>query len=386
MRITIVTGPFQPTPPAPCGAVERRWTQAAGSFVKLGHTTTVISRKHEMHRDREEVEGVRHIRVRGATRTNRTIPDLFKDLIYSLRVWHVLPDADILVTNVFWLPALLSVFSKSRKGKIVVNVARFPKRQIRLYGRCARLLAVSSAIGDSIIEQCPDLAPLVHVIVNPVNTRIFTPPDTPRRQKAHRTILYTGRIHPEKGLHLLIDAFRELHQQFPNLRLKLLGQQMTSHGGGGEKFIQQLKQQSAELPVEFAPPLFDIRALAEELRNADYYCYPSMAYYGEACPVAPLEAMATGLAPIVSDLPQFNDYVEDGRNGLIFHRNAPNAPHLLADQLRKQIVDDALAARMGRAAYERAQTQGNLEVAQRYIDDFQTLLSDSPVSPVRDNG
>ena len=102
MKITIVTGPFQPTPPAPCGAVERRWSQIAECFVQLGHETTVISRQHEMHKNNEVVNGVTHVRVKGVTRANRTSVDLFKDLIYSLRVYRQLPQADILVTNVFW--------------------------------------------------------------------------------------------------------------------------------------------------------------------------------------------------------------------------------------------------------------------------------------------
>lgn len=383
MKITIVTGPFHPTPPAPCGAVERRWTQSAECFVKLGHETTIISRQHEMHNDNEVVEGVKHVRVKGVTRTNGTVSDLVKDFIYSVRVFRMLPEADILVTNVFWLPVLISMFSSGKCGKVVVNVARFPKQQMRLYRRCARLLAVSSAISDSIIEQFPRAESFVRVIVNPVNTDVFTPPEQPRRTKQERTILYTGRVHPEKGLHLLIDAFAELHKEFPHLKLKLLGQQETKHGGGGKTYIDKLKKQAGELPVEFAEPLFDIHKLAAEIQKADYYCYPSMAYYGEACPVAPLEAMATGLSPVVSDLPQFDDYIEDGHNGYIFKRLEENASSLLAEKLRLQITDDARADAMGQAAYERAKAQGTMEVAKRYLEDFEEILRDIPFDMAR---
>lgn len=375
MKITIVTGPFQPTPPAPCGAVERRWSQIAECFVQLGHETTVISRQHEMHKNNEVVNGVTHVRVKGVTRANRTSVDLFKDLIYSLRVYRQLPQADILVTNVFWLPVLISLLCRSNRGAVVVNVARFPKQQMRLYRRCARLLAVSTAIRDGIVEQYPNAESFVRVIINPVNTKVFTPPVQPRRCGETQTILYTGRIHPEKGLNLLIEAFRELYADYPNLRLKLMGQQLTAHGGGGEAYINQLKSLCKDLPVEFAQPVFDIHSLADELRKADYYCYPSLAFLGEACPVAPLEAMATGLAPVTSDLPQFDDYLTHGETGLIFERNAKNASHLLAECLRKQISDNAMADRMGQAAYERAQQQSNMRVAQRYLDDFETVLS-----------
>lgn len=378
MKITIVTGPFQPTPPAPCGAVERLWVDLAEEMAAAGHQVTLISREHEDLAKEQVVNGVKHFRFGKVTRTRHIWVDLLKDLYHSARQIPHLPDADVIVTNAFWLPVLLSILPSSRRGKIHVGVNRFPKRQMWLYGRCARLCAVSTAIKDSILEQFPRGEPMVTMISNPVNTKVFTPPQTPRRQSDERTILYTGRIHPEKGVHILIEAFRELSPQYPRLKLRLLGQQRVDQGGGGPEFVNKLKAKTEGLPIEFCEPIFDTAALAAELQRADYYCYPSVSYRGEACPVAPLEAMATGLSPIVSDLPQFLDYIKEGETGFIFDRNGEEAPARLAARLKQQLDDDELTDRMGAAALEMSKNFSNQAIAERYLHDFELLTPDVP--------
>src|SRR2546429_971559 len=62
MRITIVTGPFYPVPPAPCGAVERLWRDLAERFAGLGHQVTVLCRHWPGQNKDETVAGVRYVR------------------------------------------------------------------------------------------------------------------------------------------------------------------------------------------------------------------------------------------------------------------------------------------------------------------------------------
>src|SRR2546430_15386472 len=108
MRITIVGGPFLPMPPAPCGAVERVWHGLAEEFVRRGHVVTVLCRGHPSQKADETVNGVRYVRRMSFTSGGRTGLNLLKDLVYSIRMAGLLPRADILITNVFWLPALAS--------------------------------------------------------------------------------------------------------------------------------------------------------------------------------------------------------------------------------------------------------------------------------------
>ena len=378
MRITIVMGPFLPMPPAPCGAVEMVWHGLAEQFVRQGHTVTVLCRAGDGQGEDETIAGVRYIRRPSYTSGRWIYPNIVKDLLYSARMFRLLPEADILVTNVFWLP-ILAAWWKHSAGKVVMNIQRVPKGQMWLYKRVPRLAAVSSAIRDSIVRECPSLASQVRVIPNPVELGVFSPPEGGRaftpRPGEQRTIVYTGRVHPEKGLHVLVDAFSRLHDRHPDLRLRIIGPWRVEKGGGGEEYVRRLKDAAANRPVVFDEPIYERRALAAALREGSYYCYPTLAEQGEAQPVAPMEAMATGMAPVVSAIPQFSDYLTNGENGFVFDHRADQPAVALAEALARLIDDPQAAARMGRRAAEGALSFGYPAVASMYLRDFQSLAS-----------
>lgn len=80
---------------------------------------------------------MRHLRVRGYDAPKSKILWRLLDLRYALRVLPVLPDADILVTNAIWLPAMVR---SPRYGALYVHMGRYPKRQTRLlYHHAARI-------------------------------------------------------------------------------------------------------------------------------------------------------------------------------------------------------------------------------------------------------
>src|SRR5450432_138641 len=130
MRITIVTGAFFPVPPLLGGAVEKVWFALGQEFARLGHEVVHISRAHPHLAAREEIAGVQHRRVRGFSQPRSIVRLKLFDLVYSLGVRRVLPPADILVTNTFWLPLLVR---GTKRGLLYVHVQRGPKGQMRYY-------------------------------------------------------------------------------------------------------------------------------------------------------------------------------------------------------------------------------------------------------------
>lgn len=373
MRITVVTGPFLPLPPAPAGAVERIWHDLGREFARRGHQVTFVSRAWPGENQDESVDGVRYLRRMTPRRTGRIGLDLAKDLHYSMRIAGLLPPADILVTNVFCLPIFAPLRRKT--GRLVINVQRYPKHQLRLYPGAARFAVVSAAVRDAIAEQIPSALPITRVIPNPIDLSAFTPPLVARSHQGEQTILYTGRVHPEKGLHVLIEAFALLATDFPLLRLRIVGPTRIDQGGGGPAYVRQLRSRAGEMPVRLDEPIYERKRLAEALRAAHFYCYPSLAERGETFGVAPLEAMATGLAPVVSDLACFRDFLEPDRNGYVFdHRTASPATSLAAT-LRKLLSDPLRAAAAGQQAAARALDFSCAAVAAQYLDDFESLMA-----------
>jgi glycosyltransferase involved in cell wall biosynthesis len=199
MKITIVLGAFFPVPPLLGGAVEKVWFALGQEFARQGHEVVQISRTHPDLPAGEEIAGVRHLRVGGYAQPSSLFWLKWLDLLYSRRVRRILPPADILVTNTFWLPLL--VRGKER-GLVYVHVQRGPKGQMRWYGHVARLCAVSRAIAEQIVAEAPQLRDKVRVIPNALPFRIDSTPSEGRA----RTILHVGRLHPQKGIELFLRA------------------------------------------------------------------------------------------------------------------------------------------------------------------------------------
>ncbi len=372
MKITIVTGAFFPVPPILGGAVEKVWFALGQEFARRGHKVTHISRAHPELPAAEEIAGVQHRRVRGSAQPRSVVRLKLLDLFYSLRVRRVLPAADILVTNTFWLPLLVR---GTDPGLVYVHVQRGPKGQMRWYAHVARLCAVSRAIADDIVAEAPQLREKVRVLPNALPFPIERTPSATRG----KTLLFVGRVHPEKGIELFLRALAELPPRaLDGWKVKIVGPHETGLGGGGEEFLRAMQSLGAKSGalLEWVGKIFDPTALAAQYRGARLFIYPSIAETGEALPVAPLEAMAHGCAPIVSGLACFRDYIADNVNGFVFDHRAPEPAKALAARLVEvlQLPADRVR-RIGEAAQATAAEFSVENVASRYLEDFESLLT-----------
>jgi glycosyltransferase involved in cell wall biosynthesis len=362
-----------PVPTLRGGAVPRMWQGLAEQFSRAGHEVTIFARAFAGQPERETIAGVRYLRWGGFQQSLSVRKDLLKDLAYALRAVRRLPPADILVTNDFWLP----VFAARRRsaGRVVVNANRFPKGQFWLYNKSVRIAAASSSVRDAIAAQCPALAGRTRVFPNPIDTSVFKPAPARSADSGPKTLLFVGRVHPEKGVHLLVEVFQVLHPQRPDWRLRLVGPVATAQGGGGDAYLKRLQQLAAGGPVEFCEPIYDLAQLADTYRAADLFCYPSIAEQGESFGVAPLEAMACGIAPVVSALACFRDFINADENGLVFDHRADRPIVALSDQLLAATGDDVLRAKMATHAAQTARRFSHETVAADYLTDFATLLA-----------
>ena len=376
MKITIVLGAFFPVPPTMGGGVEKVWFTLAPEFAKRGHEVVMVSRKMPQLPREETIEGVKHLRVAGFDTPRSLIWLKFLDLIYSIRVMSILPPADIIVTNTFWLPILLH---DSSRGKIYVHVGRYPKGQMRFYRRATRLQAPSHAIAEQISKEAPQLASKVASIPYPITTIAESAPPIRERDK---TILFVGRIHPEKGVHLLVDALVNGAQSaFSDWELMIVGPAETKLGGGGEAYLASLQRsaEKAKEKINFAGAIFDPAKLAAAYRNARLFVYPSLSERGESFGLAPLEAMAHGCAGLVSNLDCFKDFIQDNETGFVFDHHAQPAAETLRAKIDNVMSDETLLARVAAAGYEKSAEYSPERIADQFLKDFNSLIRNSDV-------
>jgi glycosyltransferase involved in cell wall biosynthesis len=376
MKITIVLGAFLPVPPVMGGAIEKSWLALAQEFVCRKHDVTIISRALPQFARHEIVDGVRHHRLRGFNAPRSLLWLKILDLLYSLRVRRILPAADILVTNTFWLPLLIG---DSSRGRIYVHVGRYPKGQMRLYRRAARLQTPSSDVAHAIKGEAPSSAHKVIAIPYPRPQIISAGPPPPLEARA-KIVLYVGRVHPEKGVHVLVEAFARLRGgEFADWKLIIVGSTDSREGGGGESYLRQLRQSGAVARgrVVFRGPIFDSAVLEEEFRAARIFAYPSLAARGETFGLAPLEAMTHGCAVLVSNLGCFHDFVLPNETGFVFEGGAPNPADSLVAVFRDALSDPVRLKRIARAGQLKSEEFSPARVADRFLIDFENLISDA---------
>lgn len=368
LRITILQGAFFPVPPVRGGAVEKIWCGLAESFARAGHHVTHLSRAVPELPAKEERDGVRHLRVAGYDQPPGTLMLKWRDLLYTRRALALAPTADILVTNTFWSP----VFARRHQGAIYVSVERRPKGQMRLYRRAARLRACSQTVADAIIAEAPGLAARVRVIPNPLPFATSEP--VPARTGAKR-FLFVGRIHPAKGVELLLQAFalaKDSGALPDTARLELVGPADAGRGGGGETWWRGVLARYPRPDIHWAGPVYDAPTLDAHYRAASVFVYPSLDALGEAMPIAPLEAMAWGCIPVVSDLACFRDYLVPGQNGFMFTHDSDARVMLLVSALAHASRPGAESLRP--VAAQVRQSHALPTIGARFTEDFYSLV------------
>ena len=377
MQITIIQGAFLPVPPLRGGAVEKLWFELGKQFNKQGHSVCHVSRKFNGLANQEMIEGVSHLRVKGYDTPANGLHLKSLDLLYSLRALAILPPADILITNTFWMP-ILAGWSQRRFGRIMVSVERMPKGQMRMYGLAACLRAPSNIVGQAITREVPRLASRIRTIPNPLP---FIPPSLPTAER-ELVILYCGRLHPEKGIELLIQAFsRSCARGLSGWTLRLVGPADIAAGGGGQSWLQALLRspEAAGLPIEWLGPKYDQQQLQHQYMQAAIFVYPSLAEKGETFGLAPLEAMACGAVPIVSDLACFRDFISPGVNGLVFNHRVADPAAQLAQEILTIASDPHRRCAMAEAALAVRHSHHPATIAHLFLDFFDELIQQRPL-------
>ncbi len=173
-------------------------------------------------------------------------------------------------------------------------------------------------------------------------------------------VIFTGRLHPQKNLDVLLDIWPDLTAR--------TGASLVLIGDGSER--PRLEQKARALGVArhvaFLGPQADP---AEWLRGADVFVLPSVA---EGMSNSLLEAMATGLPCLASAIGGNTDLIEPERDGLLI---PPDDRDGWRAALLRVLEDPDQAQRLGAAARRRVETEFALPVVvDRYLSLYRRLL------------
>jgi glycosyltransferase involved in cell wall biosynthesis len=140
-------------------------------------------------------------------------------------------------------------------------------------------------------------------------------------------------LRPEKDLSTLIDAFAQVRDAAPGMRLLIVGS-----GPMRESLEARASEQALGDQCLFEDAASDVRVW---LREMDIFVLPSLS---EAFSNSLMEAMACGLAVVASNVGGNPELVTEGENGLLFRAGDARD---LAKQLRLLVGQDDLRLGLG---------------------------------------
>lgn len=219
--------------------------------------------------------------------TNLLIGGVIPQMASNADVWVMLQGDDI----------FLDSLSVSHRAQAV-------ERMRRLVGSAKGFICHSQAYAQSMQSLLGIPESKMHVVPLGVATEDFT--DRAATGSEHRNddslirLGYLARMAPEKGLHLLVDAFIELrrHSKFSNVRLSMAGWMGPQHAGYWKEQQAKLHRAGLDGQWSYAGTVNRAEKVAF-LESLDLFCVPTT--YADPKGIFLLEAVASGLPYVMPE-------------------------------------------------------------------------------------
>ncbi len=179
-------------------------------------------------------------------------------------------------------------------------------------------------------EKLPDAGPLIKA--------------HPELASWERTILYFSRVHPKKGLDLLLDAFISIAPEMPGAGLLIAG--IAQDGRYEQELRERIGSSGLDERVVFITELVG-PAARSVFRKADIFVLPS---HQEGFSMAILEAMALGLPVLITDRCHLPGVETEWKAGLVVPDELEAITRGLAKLMRCSRQELCMMGDRGRAA------------------------------------
>jgi glycosyltransferase involved in cell wall biosynthesis len=304
--------------------------------------------------------------------------------------------------NYFWYGLQVAKDVRSQRCDVVhiINFSQLapiiralnPKIKIVLHMHCEwltqlnrtlierRLKVVDSVVGCSeyiterIRRRFPKFSGLYQTVYNGTDVVHFIARDSsaPSRGNHSKRVLFVGRVSPEKGLHLLVDAFQKVVEHHPDAQLEIVGPReqlsleslvalsddpMVSglasfyEGSSPTNYFTRLTEQLEALKIEdqvsFAGPLRHGEVI-NRYRDAAVVVNPS---FSESFGMSLVEAMSCQVPVVATRVGGMQEIAEGSEVGLLVE---PGDAQALADAIIRLLSNEGLRRSIGKAGRQRA--------------------------------
>jgi glycogen(starch) synthase len=198
-----------------------------------------------------------------------------------------------------------------------------------------RVIACSDYMRREICQTFSVPDDKVRVIPNGISPSWF---EVERNPQKDPLVLYVGRLVPEKGAHVLVEAMSDIALEFPSVKLVVAG------SGPMEGDLRRRIWESGLGRVVDLPGHLGDEALKDLYARAWVACFPS-SY--EPFGIVALEAMATGVPCVVGDAGGLQEIIDHGVTGM---KVIPDDPVSLGETIKVLLRDTGLRLRLASRA------------------------------------
>lgn len=231
------------------------------------------------------------------------------------------------------------------------------------------VLGCSEFIAREIGDTFPSYRDRCKPLYNGVDSERFVPTNgqVTATGKSGPKLLFVGRVSPEKGIHVLLEALGGVSTRFADVQLDVIGglgvpppefivalskdpkvrDLVRFYDGDYAEHLRGCTPDGVAGQVRYIE-IVPYGSLAQHYRDSDVFVFPSV--WDEPFGMPIVEAMACGVPVVATRGGGIPELIEHGRTGLLVDRGDAAG---LTEALNTLLADDSLRRRMGQAGRER---------------------------------
>ncbi|HEY9723267.1 MAG TPA: glycosyltransferase family 4 protein [Oscillatoriaceae cyanobacterium] len=393
MRILMLSWEY---PPRIVGGIARHVEELSIALVKQGHEVHVVTADHPGTQEHEVVDGVHVHRVKNV---EFQTPDFLSWVLqlnlgmvgYALEQHRKTPfdlvhahdwlvaHAGVALKKGEGLPLLATIHATEigrNKGQLWSDLSRYINQmEWWLCFEAWRVIVCSQYMWREVTQHFQVPADKIDIIPNGTSIAKFDQKMSDQDRRAFRRhfaadnqklVFFVGRMVPEKGAQVLLEAVPKVLAEYPDARFVVVGK-------GG--FLPELKGRAHELGVSpyvnFTGFISD-EDLLKLYQVIDVAVFPSLY---EPFGIVALEGMAAQVPTIVADTGGLGEIVEHTKSGITTYAGNPDS---LAWGILEVLKHPDYAKNLAKAGRERVENVFNWErIAKTTSDVFARVFKES---------
>lgn len=260
-------------------------------------------------------------------------PDLIHTHLFQARFYTT-------IAYLFSNPTILITHKHNNVNPQKHNVFIFLEMLSILFN--TKVIAISQSVKKSLTKF--ELVPSkkIFVLLNGIDYQKFNKNAVPKHYSNDKPIIIgtVCRLEPQKGLSYLLLAMKIILAKFPETRLEIVGD---------GSLLGELQDLSKKLSI--SKSVFFFGKFAEVIpfyNRMDIFVLPSI---NEGFGIVLLEAMASGVPVVATNVDGIKEVVIDGESGILI---PPRSPEAIANAIVKIIENPQLAGDLVEAGFKRS--------------------------------